>query len=76
MRSFNRCTALGECLTKRKIDLIYGGGTSGLMGTIAKTMSDAGSTVTGFRPEFFIEKGRHGLDEHEMVVDNHDPLIV
>lgn len=54
--------ALGECLTKRKIVLIYGGGTSGLMGTIAKTMSDAGSTVTGFRPEFFIEKDNCELD--------------
>ena len=50
--------ALGECLAKRKINLIYGGGTSGLMGTIAKTMSDAGCVVTGFLPEFFVKRGK------------------
>ena len=51
-------TALGECLAKRKINLIYGGGMSGLMGTVAKTMSDAGCVVTGFLPEFFIKRGK------------------
>ncbi|XP_015750575.1 PREDICTED: probable cytokinin riboside 5'-monophosphate phosphoribohydrolase LOG4 [Acropora digitifera] len=66
--------ALGECLAKRKINLIYGGGTSGLMGTIAKTMSDAGCVVTGFLPEFFVKRGDCELDSFGktvMVTDMH-----
>ena len=51
--------ALGQCLAKNKINLIYGGGTVGLMGTIAKTMSDEGCEVTGFLPEFFLKKSKH-----------------
>jgi len=51
---------LGQCLAKNKINLIYGGGTVGLMGTIAKTVADAGCEVTGFLPEFFIT--RAGLE--------------
>ena len=40
--------ALGECMVKNKINLIYGGGTVGLMGAIAKTVADGGCEVTGF----------------------------
>lgn len=54
--------ALGQCLAKNKINLIYGGGKVGLMGTIAKTVADAGCEVTGFLPEFFIERSGKELD--------------
>lgn len=44
-------------MVKNKINLIYGGGTVGLMGTIAKTVADGGCEVTGFLPEFFVAQG-------------------
>ena len=44
-------------MVKKKITLIYGGGTVGLMGAIAKTVADGGCEVTGFLPEFFVAPG-------------------
>lgn len=52
-------TALGQCLVKNKINLIYGGGSVGLMGTVAKTVADGGCQVTGFLPEFFVTRSKH-----------------
>ena len=36
--------------------LVYGGSRSGLMGEIAKSVLEAGGTVTGVEPQFFVEK--------------------
>ena len=44
-------------MVKNKINLIYGGGTVGLMGAIAKTVAHGGCEVTGFLPEFFVVQG-------------------
>lgn len=44
-------------MVKNKINLIYGGGTVGLMGAIAKTVAGGGCEVTGFLPEFFVAQG-------------------
>lgn len=41
---------LGELLVARNIGLIYGGGGVGLMGTIARTVIEAGGRVTGVIP--------------------------
>lgn len=49
--------ALGHCLVKNKINLIYGGGTVGLMGIVAETVAEGGCEVTGFLPEFFVKGG-------------------
>lgn len=54
-------TALGQCLVKNKINLIYGGGNVGLMGTVAKTVDDGGCQVTGFLPEFFVTRSKHSI---------------
>jgi len=43
---------------KNKINLIYGGGSVGLMGTVAKTVADGGCDVTGFLPEFFVTRSK------------------
>ena len=40
------------------MNLIYGGGTVGLMGTVAKTVADGGCEVTGFLPEFFVTRSK------------------
>ncbi|KAK8348740.1 hypothetical protein V6Z12_A06G099900 [Gossypium hirsutum] len=42
---------LGNELVKRKIDLVYGGGSVGLMGLISKTVYDGGCHVLGIIPK-------------------------
>jgi uncharacterized protein (TIGR00730 family) len=49
--------SFGKALAARNIDLVYGGGSVGLMGVLADTMLDAGREVIGVIP--------HGLFELE-----------
>ncbi|KAG9449417.1 hypothetical protein H6P81_009382 [Aristolochia fimbriata] len=42
---------LGKQLVKRKIDLVYGGGSVGLMGLISRTVFNGGRHVLGVIPE-------------------------
>lgn len=66
--------ALGHCLVKNKINLIYGGGTVGLMGIVAETVAEGGCEVTGFLPEFFVKgdfKGIEGIGKTVLVQDMH-----
>ena len=42
---------LAECLFANNINLVYGGGSRGLMGVVAATLYDLGGTVTGVLPE-------------------------
>lgn len=44
--------AFGKALAKDGIRLVYGGGSVGLMGAVAKSALDHGGTVTGIIPEF------------------------
>lgn len=44
--------ALGHELAKRKITLIYGGATVGLMGAVADAVLEKGGTVIGILPHF------------------------
>ena len=46
---------LGEALAKEKIQLIYGGGSMGLMGTVATSANNKGSSVLGIIPRVFKE---------------------
>jgi cytokinin riboside 5'-monophosphate phosphoribohydrolase len=43
-------TRLGRLLAEQKIGLVYGGGSVGLMGVIARTVLEAGGAVTGVLP--------------------------
>jgi predicted Rossmann-fold nucleotide-binding protein len=45
---------LGKSLLKRNISLIYGGGSCGIMGVIAKTVHEGGGNVQGIIPTFFL----------------------
>ncbi|CAB4018587.1 probable cytokinin riboside 5 -monophosphate phosphoribohydrolase LOG4 [Paramuricea clavata] len=47
---------LGKSLLKRNISLIYGGGSWGIMGVIAKTVHEGGGNVQGIVPKFFLER--------------------
>ncbi|MDJ0614578.1 MAG: TIGR00730 family Rossman fold protein [Rhizobiaceae bacterium] len=46
---------LGETLSARGIRLVYGGGTNGLMGAVAKGAHTNGGSVTGIIPQFLLE---------------------
>ena len=48
--------ALGEKMAKRGHDLVFGAGGTGLMGAIAKGVSDGGGKVLGVIPRFFLDK--------------------
>jgi hypothetical protein len=66
--------AFGAILAKNRIGLVYGGGSVGMMGEIARAVLDHGGEVTGIIPEFLVArehaiKGAPGLivtrDLHE-----------
>ena len=49
-------TELGHLLANRGIELVYGGGDVGLMGTVADAVMDAGGRVTGVIPSGLFSK--------------------
>ncbi|ODV82936.1 hypothetical protein CANARDRAFT_30409 [[Candida] arabinofermentans NRRL YB-2248] len=51
-------TELGELLAKKNYGLVYGGGTTGLMGTVAKAVSSNGGYVHGIIPSALVTKER------------------
>jgi uncharacterized protein (TIGR00730 family) len=59
---------LGHLMGERKITLVYGGGSVGLMGAIANATMDAGGSAIGVIPRF--------LDEHELGHKQLTELIV
>lgn len=48
---------LGRWIGEQGHNLVYGGSSVGLMGTVARTVLDAGGKVYGVEPRFFIEAG-------------------
>jgi hypothetical protein len=44
---------MGEVMAQRKLQLIFGGGSTGLMGAVADAVLDAGGEVIGVLPEYF-----------------------
>ncbi len=42
--------ALGKLMAERKIKLVYGGGSMGLMGALGRSVADAGGDVLGIMP--------------------------
>ncbi|WP_316608851.1 TIGR00730 family Rossman fold protein [uncultured Ruminococcus sp.] len=44
---------LGEKLAKRGHSLVFGGGSSGMMGAVARGTHDGGGHITGIAPSFF-----------------------
>ena len=58
----------GQIMAENGIGLVYGGGSLGLMGEVARSTLDHGGHVTGIIPEFLTEK--------EKMLRNVDDLIV
>ncbi|ESR22919.1 TIGR00730 family Rossman fold protein [Lutibaculum baratangense] len=60
--------ALGAALAAADIGLVYGGGSLGLMGTVASSVLRHGGHVTGIIPEFLTERERMLRDVQELIV--------
>jgi uncharacterized protein (TIGR00730 family) len=59
---------LGKTFAENKIRLVYGGGSVGLMGAVAKSTLDHGGLVTGIIPDF-LKSREHALTRvQEMIV--------
>lgn len=67
-------TQLGKTIAGRGIELVYGGGNVGLMGTVADAAVGAGGKVTGVIPKALEEKevGHDGLTKLHVVADMHE----
>lgn len=65
---------LGRLLAHRDLELIYGGGHTGLMGVVADAVLEAGGRVTGVIPRALVarEKAHHGVTELEIVGSMHE----
>jgi uncharacterized protein (TIGR00730 family) len=65
---------LGRTLAENKIGLVYGGGSLGLMGEVAKATLDHGGQVTGIIPEFLMskEKALEHVTELIVTTDMHE----
>ena len=59
---------LGQTLAAQNIRLIYGGGSLGLMGEVARSALEAGGKVTGIIPEFLGSKEKMLKDVDELIV--------
>ncbi|SFT44657.1 hypothetical protein SAMN05444141_101600 [Pseudovibrio denitrificans] len=59
---------LGELLAREGIRLVYGGGSIGLMGAVAKTVLENGGEVTGVIPKFLKEREVMLEEAHELIV--------
>lgn len=62
---FSAATELGRVMATRGIELVYGGGSLGLMGEIARTMKKGGGRVRGIITKrlLALEQGFEGCDE-------------
>ncbi len=63
-------SALGMAMAKADIGLVYGGGSNGLMGEIARSVLAAGGNVIGIIPEFLVNKERMMTEVNELIVTN------
>ena len=63
--------ALGEALARGGCSIVYGGGSQGLMGSLADSAPSAGGEVVGILPKFMadLEWGHPGLTHLELVED-------
>ena len=60
--------ALGKAMAAAGIGLVYGGGSLGLMGEVAKSVLNEGGHVTGIIPSFLASKERMLTAVNELIV--------
>jgi uncharacterized protein (TIGR00730 family) len=59
--------SFGTILAKNGIGLVFGGGSIGLMGELARAVLDRGGAVTGIIPQFLVTR-EHAMHRGEVVV--------
>jgi uncharacterized protein (TIGR00730 family) len=59
---------LGKILAVKKVTLIYGGGSIGIMGTIADTVMDEGGRAIGVIPQVLVDWERQHRSLSELLV--------
>ncbi len=59
---------LGHAMAESRIRLVYGGGSVGLMGTVARAVLDGGGSVTGIIPRFLQSRERPMSDLTDLIV--------
>ncbi|MEG0052511.1 MAG: TIGR00730 family Rossman fold protein [Comamonas sp.] len=66
--------AVGQWIGERGGQLVYGGGRSGLMGTVAEATRMAGGRVVGVIPQALVDKelANHACDELHIVANMHE----
>ena len=64
---FAVAAALGEAMAQREWGLIYGGGKTGLMGTVARSVKAGGGRVVGVIPEFMKARELAFTDADELI---------
>lgn len=64
----NAAEALGKDMAERGIGLVYGGGSLGLMGIVARSVLKHGGHVTGIIPQFL-------KDREKMLRDVQEPIV-
>ena len=62
---------LGKIMAENGIGLVYGGGSIGLMGAVAKSVLEHGGHVTGIIPEFLTNRENALVGAQELIV-THD----
>ena len=62
--------ALGKIMAENNIRLIYGGGSAGIMGTIADSVMQHGGKVTGIIPKILLEWEVQHLGITELIVSD------
>lgn len=60
--------ALGAAFAANGVRLVYGGGSLGLMGTIARSVLRNGGQVTGIIPEFLVAREKMLRDVDELII--------
>ncbi|WP_247646182.1 TIGR00730 family Rossman fold protein [Labrenzia sp. VG12] len=61
-------TRLGQLIAEAGLRLVYGGGSVGLMGTVANAALEAGGKVTGIIPRF--------LEKREVMLETLEDLVI
>lgn len=71
---FDETSKLGQLLAESNLSVIYGGGSSGLMGQLANSALSAGGSVIGVIPQFMcdVEWNHNGLTELILVDTMHE----
>jgi uncharacterized protein (TIGR00730 family) len=67
-RFIEAAIALGKSFAENNVRLVYGGGSVGLMGAVAKSTIDHGGSVTGIIPEFLRARENALTSVQEMIV--------